>query len=310
MAITEKELFEKFGFEAPADADAAEPAQQAPDTPLPETQAEDPQSSVVNEEPEQPAAEEGVVEPADSTVMTEAQRSANAERRRKQEERQKAAVDAAVEAALKAQKAEQEKTMASFFAAAGMKNPYTGEQITNMEQFVAYRQQHGQEQMKQGKLTPEALDKAIEEHPAVQQAQRLVQQAAEQERQRLQEEDQAVIAKELEAIRSRDPSVQTVQDLLKLPEGKKIEELVRRGYSFEDAHYLATRERREREVTEKAKQQAMVSARGKEHLTGTGGARGDGAITVPGNVMALYRKLNPKASEAEIIASYNKYMKK
>lgn len=310
MAITEKELFEKFGFEAPADADAAEPAQQAPDTPLPETQTEDPQPGAASAEPDSPATEEGEVTPVDNGTMTEAQRSANAERRRKQEERQKAAVDAAVEAALKAQKAEQEKTMASFFAAAGMKNPYTGERITNMEQFVAYRQQHGQEQMKQGKLTPEALDKAIEEHPAVQQAQRLVEQAAEQERQRLQEEDQAVIAKELEAIRSRDPSVQTVQDLLKLPEGKKIEELVRRGYSFEDAHYLATRERREREVTEKAKQQAMVSARGKEHLTGTGGARGDGAITVPGNVMALYRKLNPKASEAEIIASYNKYMKK
>ena len=310
MAITEKELFEKFGFEAPAVAAAAEPAQQASDTPLPETQAEDPRSSVVNEEPEQPAAEEGEVEPADSTAMAEAQRSANAQRRRKQEERQKNAVEAAVQAALAAEREKTDKHLASILASVGMKNTFTGEAITTMEQYLQYRQQYGAEQMKQGKITPEALDKAIEEHPAVQQAQRLVQQAAEQEQQRQQSEDQAVIEKELEAIRSRDPSVQTVQDLLKLPEGKKIEELVRRGYSFEDAHYLATRERREREVTEKAKQQAMVSARGKEHLTGTGGARGEGAVTVPGDVMALYRKLNPKASEAEIIASYNKYMKK
>lgn len=312
--MTEKELFEKFGFDAPA-AQAAQqepagtPGAQEPPAENNPSQQPDPEPGAVSTDPEDPENDGDTGAQASGQTQTAAQRSANAERRRKNEERQKAAIDAAVSSALAAQKAEQDKQMASFFASAGMKNSYTGETINNMEQYLAYRQQHGEEQLKQGKLTPEALDKAIAEHPVVQQAQQLVQQAQTDAQQRQQEADRATIEAELLSIRKLDPTVQTVQDLLKLPEGQQIEALVRRGYTFEDAHYLATRQRREQEITNKAKEQAMLNARGKDHLGGAGSTRGEGAVTVPANVVAMYRKLNPKLSEAEIIAHYNHYKK-
>lgn len=311
MALTEEKLFKAFGFEPPAAEPAAqEPASQEPAEGVEPAQVQTSEPGAVSAEPVQPAAEGGEGTTAVNEPMTEAQRSANAERRRKQEQRQQAAIDAAVQEALNKQKAQTDKQLESFFASAGMKNSYTGEAITNLEQFLSYRQKHSEEQLKQGKLTPEALDKAIAEHPVVQQAQQLVQQAHSDAQQRQQEADRATIEAELLSIRKLDPTVQTVQDLLKLPEGQQIEALVRRGYTFEDAHYLATRQRREQEITNKAKEQAMLNARGKDHLGGAGSARGEGAVTVPGNVMALYRKLNPKMSEAEIVAHYNNYKKK
>ena len=158
-------------------------------------------------------------------------------------------------------------------------------------------------------LTPEILDQAISQHPVVQKAQQLVDQAEAEAKMRQQEHDRAVIANELAEIGKRDPSIQKVEDLLKIPEAKEFRDYVSKGYSFNDAHYLATRERREREAAEAVKQQALNNARSKDHLTGTSSARGAGAVSVPADVMALYRKFDPNASEAEIIAHYNKYKK-
>ena len=58
---------------------------------------------------------------------------------------------------------------------------------------------------------------------------------------------------------------------------------------------------------EAAKQQAMRNASSKDHLKGSGHARGAGASPVPADEMALFRKFNPDATEAEIQAFYNNY---
>ena len=53
----------------------------------------------------------------------------------------------------------------------------------------------------------------------------------------------------------------------------------------------------------------MANARGKSHLNAAPPSRGEGAVTVPAAEMALYRQLNPEATETEIQAAYNKYAK-
>ena len=53
-----------------------------------------------------------------------------------------------------------------------------------------------------------------------------------------------------------------------------------------------------------------MNARSKDHLQATGNARGAGAVSVPKDEMAMYRLLNPNATEAQIQAHYNKHKPK
>lgn len=50
----------------------------------------------------------------------------------------------------------------------------------------------------------------------------------------------------------------------------------------------------------------MNNARSKDHLTTTGSQRGAGAAPVPADEMAMFRLLNPGATDREIQAYYNK----
>ena len=60
------------------------------------------------------------------------------------------------------------------------------------------------------------------------------------------------------------------------------------------------------QVAQRAAQAARNSARSKEHLLPSGGKAGEVSVAVPGDVMEMYRMMMPGASEAEIIAHYNR----
>ena len=53
----------------------------------------------------------------------------------------------------------------------------------------------------------------------------------------------------------------------------------------------------------------MNNARSKDHLKGMGPQRGQGSSPVPPDEMAMFRLLNPGATDAEIQAYYNKNKK-
>lgn len=323
--LTEEKIYEAFGLEKP-EAEVEEPAQQdqqKPAAPDQESTAEQGAETEVGTETASDADSENdnadtEVQPesntdtgADAEKLTPEQRRQNAARRR--EAQQKAAIDAAVEAALQAERQKQDAERQTLITSLGLKDD-DGQPITTPEQLQKWQQGHSarrlEQDLKQGKLTPEALQEAIGNHPAVRQAQAMVEQAQQQAKAQQETADQQRIEADMEKIRARDPSVKEVKDLLTMPESDAFREYVRKGHSFDEAHYLATRERREKEVAEAARQKALNDARSKDHLKGTGNARGSGAVTVPGEVMALYRRLNPKASEAEIVAHYNQYKKK
>ena len=327
--LTEKQIYEALGLQGPEGengqgvaAPADQPSQAEPEEGAKGQDSAVPASDTAKQvgsgnEDRKPGAvstdenDAGVPSTPDKQPLSEQQRRENAHRRRQQE--QQATIDQAVAAALKAERENQNKQLAGFFAHAGLKNPVTGEPITTMEQFTEWQQQHTvaqlQRDLKAGNLTPEMIRQMMDSHPVIQQAQQLLDQQRSAAKAQQEAEDKARIDAELARIHEKDPNINTVQDLLNMPTAEAFKTYVKKGYSFEDAYYLANRERLEQQQAEAAKQQAMNSARSKGHLSPVGNVRSDGAIPVPAQDMAWFRALNPNATDAEIQAFYNKYYK-
>lgn len=274
-----------------------------------------------SQEPEQPQEptrkpEEGGEEPPPAPAevpgeQTEQQRRDHAAQRRREE--QQAAVDAAVQKALQEERTRSQAEMDAFFAAAGLKNTITGEPITNMEQFRAWREAFEaarlQRDLKAGKLTPETLNDVISKNPTVKAAAEIVRKGQEDQRRQEMAAAQAKVDAELKEIQKLDPSIREVRDLVSMPTAKEFYELVKKGNSFLDAFRLANYDRLTAQAAEAARQQAQNLARSKEHLIHTQ-VKGAGAATVPAEELAMFRQFNPGATEAEIQAYYNKYKDK
>lgn len=314
MELTEERYYEAFGLEMPAGEKEQEPAE-------PEENAESvgEQEQEPAEPAEEPAPEENEGAEEKPAEMSAEQRRENAARRRQQE--QEAAINKAVEDALKAEREKNASTMQKFFREAGMKNTLTGESIENIEQFQAWREKMQEQQLERelsaGKLTKEGLNAAIGTHPAVIEAQKILERTKQQQEEaaanakaQREAEDKKRIEQELANIHKMDASIKTVADLLSMPNADAFREKVNRGYSFEDAFIIVNRERIGKAQAQAAQDAAMTKMRGKDHMVPAAGAKGKGASTVPSDEMALFRMFNPKATEADIIEYYNKYKKK
>lgn len=321
--ITEEQVFEAFGLENSVNGqEVAGPAQQegqedkggngqglAQPAQEPEEGAP-PASGADTAEPEDTADQTGEGAP-ETAEQTREQRRENAARRRQEEEaRRKAQFEQAVADARKEEQQKFDQRMKEFFRQAGLKNTVTGEAITDMEGFSNWQKQFAeaklQKDLKAGKLTPEGLAEAIGNHPAVQQAQKLMEQEA--ARQKAQEEAQARqrIDAEIAQIHELDASISSLEDLAKAPYWPELYAMTQRGYSIKDAHFLLNHGKIEAAKATAARQQAAVNARGKGHMVPTTGARGGGAVTVPREDMAMFRAFMPEATDAEIQAYYNK----
>lgn len=329
--MDENEIFEALGVtprEEPAAAEAQNAAGTVGNTETPAESQTTPetQSSKEGEQPgggqEEPAgaqaAEPGEPKAApaanpegEGQPQTEAQRREHAAQRRRQE--QQAAIDQAVSAALEQERERAKGEWSAFFAKAGLKNSITGKPITTIAEFEewsrAYDAARMSQDLKDGKLTPEALDRAISENPAVKRAEEIIRKEEDARRQQEEAAAKARIDAEIAEIHKLDPAVNSVEDLLKMPGAQKFYEYVKRGNSFLDAWYLTNRESLAKQTAEAARQQAMSAARSKDHLTATANARGAGASSVPSEEMKLFRLLNPDATEADIQNYYNRYKK-
>ena len=331
-SITEAKLFEAFGLDPngsqgaqgqavaePAaepdtgDADAGAQGQEVAEPARSVTEPEDgttPAPEAGNADPEEP--EETGDDGADTgkKTLSPEERRANAARRRAQE--QQAAIDQAVAAALEQERRTNGANIKDILAQMNLQDS-AGQPITTVEQFRKWQQETAgsriESALKKGPLTAELLGEAISAHPAIQQAQQIIQQNQAAQQAQQQAADRARIEAEMQKITALDPKVRTVADLLNMPTAPKFRELVDKGLGFEDAFYLANRERLETQRAEAARQQAMNNTRGKEHLVATGNSRGSGSASVPPDQMKLFRAFNPNATEAEIQSFWNQYKK-
>lgn len=274
--------------------------------PAPDTQTE---TTAVSADPEDPdnSADNGAG--AGKQAQTAEERRANAARRREQE--RQAAIDAAVQKEREKHDAE----MQRFFSSAGLKNSFTGEPITSIEGFNAWKEQMAQNNrekaMQGGKMTPEILDEIISAHPVVKQAAQMVEQAQQQQQAQQEATFRADVERQLAEIAKLDPTIQSVEDLVKMPDAKEFSDIINRTRcNYLEAFKLLRMDKLNASQAEAARQQAINNVRGKEHLQPTGNARGNGAISVPDAVKRMYRLVNPTATDAEIQKHYNKQFKK
>lgn len=324
--ITEAKLFEAFGLGAQAQ-EVAEPAA--------ESQMEDTAQGERVQEVAEPAAEEtnvdtdvgtepnaGIANPEEpeneadndteiqKNAQTPEERHAHAARRRQQE--QQAAVESAV-AVVRQQ--EQEKHTAELnqvFARAGLVDTETGKPITNLQEFNDWHARYAnaklQQELKSGKLNKETLDQLISNHPTVKQAEQALSQLNAAQQQQQAAADKARIDDQLAQIAELNPEIKGLADILKMPTAEAFRKNVAKGMDFLDAYRLANMEAISEGKAQRARQAAQANARGKEHLVSTGNSRGSGAASVPPDQMRLYRMMNPKATDAQIQAHFNKYL--
>lgn len=121
------------------------------------------------------------------------------------------------------------------------------------------------------------------------------------------EDDSAEVQRQLDAIRELDPAMDDLGAILGSDIGEAFRREVDAGATFLQAYGRAVRERDARTAGDAAAR--VAKAAGKGHLAGTS-TRGDGAIPVPADEMALIRELNPELSDAEIQKYYNADRKK
>ena len=118
----------------------------------------------------------------------------------------------------------------------GHVNPYSGKPILTERDYKEYQSAYSAEmrnqELSKAGLSKDLLDSIIEENPIVRAAQRVI------EEQSMQRGEQDLKAKVAE-IGQLDPRIKTIDDLFKLPEAERFNELVvSRGYDLVDAFKL------------------------------------------------------------------------
>lgn len=275
-------------------------AQSAPDAPVGVETMERAEESHPLEE--QPQVAEGAEQKPE---MSPEERHQNAARRRKRE------VEAAVERARQEEREKFQEKEKSFFARAGLKNPYTDKPLENYADFEEWYATQSSKQMEknlqEGRLTREDLIHAVEQLPVVQELQQMKERLARQQRQEQEQEFQQQVESELEQIRKLDPSVHNLSDILRMNTGPAFSRYVQeKGLSYLEAFELANAQQISQRRAEREKQRAVNAVASKRHLAPTGG-NADNSLSVPKDVAALYRALDPTMSPQQIQREHNRW---
>ena len=198
--------------------------------------------------------------------------------------------------------AELDKKIASW----GLTDPYTNKFITNQEEMQAYHQRFEEERRKEMQekagMSPEDYQRFVDSLPEVQEGKKAQQKVMDLE-------IRAKIDSQMREIQMISPEIKSMEDLSKLDNFEKLYDMVGKGYELADAYKVLNYDRLTAKAAEVAKQQALNSIGGKNHLQPVT-PRGQGAVPVPVDVAAEYRALMPEATDAEIQAHYNKYARK
>lgn len=311
--MEEKEIYEALGLELPQRQDEA--PEGAGDG---QESAQELQKGQEGQEPEsgQDELEDG------QEGIQEGQEPEEQEKPKEQKAQTltREALEEAVRQAVARERQRQEQVMADFFRSANLRDPVTGEIIRDMSGLESYSQaaetRRLERNLAEGKLTPEDLDTLIRRRLAAKPQEAGTPPAAQTEHPAAQTETPAPqvteeqVAAELAEIHRLDPSVNSLEDILKGPEREAFVSAVRRGNSFLDAFRLASFDRlqqqRQVEAAQRAAQAERNRSRSKEHMV-PAGSRGQGAAEVPADILELYREIMPEASAEEIQKHYNKF---
>jgi hypothetical protein len=222
------------------------------------------------------------------TADEKARNAKNAERRRRNEERVKARIEAEADRA----RIEERARLEGEIKALGIVDPATGETVDSFEKLERYKSARAFERARDGlatgDLTPEAFNAIVEQTPAFRQIQAAAQKAEALEREAKQTQAEAEAARQISEITRYDPSIKSIEDLLKLDRFEAFQSYVLKGLTFIEAYRLSYADKIEADRASSAATEAARLAKSKQHLTRTE-TRGSA----------------PREPDADIIAGYN-----
>lgn len=223
------------------------------------------------------------------------------------------AAEARKNAEIEALKQQHRRELDATVAAMGITDPYTKQLITTKEQYDAYAKRHQEAQreqfMRRAGMTQEQYDAFVAELPEVRQAKDQMAQARSATEAANQQRVKADLEDQVQQIGKIDPAVKSLQDITRAENYQQIYGLVQKGYSLMDAWKIANFDKLTQASAQAARQQARNSAASKAHL-GVTGQRGAGAVTVPKEIAAEYRRFDPRITDEEIRKDYARRLKK
>lgn len=247
----------------------------------------------------------------DDTAQSSEENKKYAAARRKAEKERDIAVKKAREDARAEAQADADKYIDDAIKAMNLKNPYTGKLIETKVELEEYKKSAADSRkdafLKRSGMSEEEYRSFVENLPEVAQA-RLEREKLEKARIDADRNRAAAkLAEEIKQISKLDPAIKSVEDITKSENYPEIYERVKRGYTLYDAYLSVNHAKMSDRSAASARQKALNDMSSKEHLTASS-QRGKGAVSVPKDVADAYREFNPKATDAEIIKHYNRYV--
>ena len=306
MSMNEADYYALFGLEKPSEEPATEPEAKGEEA----TALADGAEENTQRQPEN--TEDVVDSPIDEEEDGAAAPMSREERKKQAKERRQRMINEAVQEALtkereKTGKAHEEE-LAAIFAGAGLIDRYhDNKPVTNMEEFRAWQEAQKTErlnrELKEGRLTPETLQQAIEDSPTVQGLREKPESKPAEK-----PDMEQIVRQELEEIKKLDPSIQSINDITALPTGENFRALVNRGnISFLEAFKIANFDRIQT-LRAAAQRQAAKNAESKSHMKGIN-ASATGGAEISGREMQIYKAMCPWMSEEEIRKDFAKRSK-
>ncbi len=253
-----------------------------------------------NNGPGQAATEEGIPD-AEKPWKTEENAQYAAARRRAEREKNDEI------ARLRADYTRREDAL---IASMGFVNPDTGKVVRTRGEYDAalgaINRQKTVELARRAGVDEATFNRLVEMSPAVMEANEVKRRAQEEAAAARVERIKQELREEVAEIVKLDPAVKSIEDLRAAENWSQIEEKMLRGYSLLDAYRLANMDAISERRAAAARQQALNSATQKQHMQRSE-QQGAGSVSVPSSVKAMYRQLNPKATDAEIERHYAKY---
>lgn len=273
-------------------------------TEQPAAEADTEETTAAESENIQEAAEPETEIPADDGVETEEtdskERNAQfaAARRKAEAERDRAISEVKANA-----DRDRDALVKEIFEGLGQTDPYRKAPITTYAEYKAYMERHNteavNEELEEAGVSRRAIDAIVDAHPAVMAAKAATEQFRKQEEAAANAEMKAKVESQLKEIGEYDPNIKTLSDLTSLPKYDALKAYVGKGLNLTEAYRLSHYEEIAEKAAARARQQALNASASKGHMTPRA-ERGHGEESVPPEVIAEYRKLDPKATDKEI----------
>lgn len=307
------ELYSALGLEVPAEEKSEDTGSENVDTESGENKNEGEDKSAVEDKSTDKGGKEERVAGAQSGEEAEDGKDGRDRERDAAFAAARRRAEADYEKKLEAQREESESKINEILSSLHIEDPYTGKQISSVEEYENYKNKVSEEevasQLETSGLTRETIDKLISEHPAVKRAEEITAKLGEEEYRAQEEAIQKSIEADIKAIGELDPEIKSLEDLANVDKDGEILGLVKRGYSLKDAYMVKNFDKISARQDAAARQRALNDINSKGHLNKSTGAGKAAMVDVPDDVREATLFLNPDATEEEIVRGYNKYLK-